>query len=79
MSDVTKDNPFYIENKKKLDKVGSGMCLAKWTQVTLQLQTEDIIIVVTTHEHTKFQKTKSKEIQVHYTILNIKNFVEEKC
>ena len=39
MSDVTKDNPFYIENKEKLDKVGSGMCLAKWTQVTLQLQT----------------------------------------
>ena len=39
MSDVTKDNPFYIENKKKLDDIGKGMCLAKWTQVTLQLQT----------------------------------------
>ena len=39
MSDVTKDNPFYIENKQKLDDVGPGMCLAKWTQVTLQLQT----------------------------------------
>ena len=39
MSDVTKDNPFYIKNKKKLDDIGSGMCLAKWTQVTLQLQT----------------------------------------
>ena len=39
MSDVTKDNPFYIENKQKLDDIGPGMCLAKWTQVTLQLQT----------------------------------------
>ncbi len=39
MSDVTKDNPFFIDNKKKLDDIGSGMCLAKWTQVTLQLQT----------------------------------------
>ena len=39
MSDVTKDNPFYVENKKKLDDIGPGMCLAKWTQVTLQLQT----------------------------------------
>ena len=38
MTDVTKDNPFYIKNKEKLDEVGSGMCLAKWTQVTLQLQ-----------------------------------------
>ena len=39
MSDVTKDNPFYVENKQKLDDIGPGMCLAKWTQVTLQLQT----------------------------------------
>jgi len=26
------------EVKEKLDNVGCGMCLAKWTQVTLQLQ-----------------------------------------
>jgi organic radical activating enzyme len=32
------DNPFYLNLKKDLDSVGSGMCLAKWTQVTLQLQ-----------------------------------------
>ena len=38
MSDLTNDNPLYIDTKKKLDEVGSGMCLAKWTQVTLQLQ-----------------------------------------
>ena len=33
------DNPYYVETKKQLDSVGKGMCLAKWTQVTLQLQT----------------------------------------
>jgi organic radical activating enzyme len=32
------ENPFYIKVKKDLDAVGKGMCLAKWTQVTLQLQ-----------------------------------------
>jgi len=39
MSDLINDNPIYIDTKKKLDEVGCGMCLAKWTQVTLQLQT----------------------------------------
>ena len=39
MSDLTNDNPLFIDTKKKLDDIGSGMCLAKWTQVTLQLQT----------------------------------------
>ena len=29
----------YVDMKKDLDEVGKGMCLAKWTQVTLQLQT----------------------------------------
>jgi hypothetical protein len=29
VADLTKDNPFYIDNKKKLDNIGSGMCLAK--------------------------------------------------
>jgi organic radical activating enzyme len=38
MSDLTNDNPIFIDTKKKLDEVGCGMCLAKWTQVTLQLQ-----------------------------------------
>lgn len=33
------ENPIYVNVKKELDSVGSGMCLAKWTQVTLQLQT----------------------------------------
>jgi len=33
------DNPIYVDMEKKLNNVGPGMCLAKWTQVTLQLQT----------------------------------------
>ena len=32
------DNPIYVETKRKLDEVGCGMCLAKWTQVTMHLQ-----------------------------------------
>ena len=32
------ENPFYVRLKNDLDSVGCGMCLAKWTQVTLQLQ-----------------------------------------
>ena len=33
------ENPHYSEMERKLNEVGKGMCLAKWTQVTLQLQT----------------------------------------
>jgi hypothetical protein len=32
------DNPIYVNVKDTLDNVGCGMCLAKWTQVTLLLQ-----------------------------------------
>jgi organic radical activating enzyme len=32
------ENPIYLQVKDDLDAVGPGMCLAKWTQVTLQLQ-----------------------------------------
>jgi organic radical activating enzyme len=32
------DNPFYVKVKEDLNQIGNGMCLAKWTQVTLQLQ-----------------------------------------
>jgi hypothetical protein len=35
---MSKDNPFYVKVKEELNQVGCGMCLAKWTQVTLQLQ-----------------------------------------
>ena len=33
------ENPIYTQMEEKLNGVGKGMCLAKWTQVTLQLQT----------------------------------------
>jgi|TARA_B100000073_G_scaffold281492_1_gene242266 organic radical activating enzyme len=33
------DNPIYVDMENKLNEIGPGMCLAKWTQVTLQLQT----------------------------------------
>ena len=32
------DNPFYLNVRDTLNKQGCGMCLAKWTQVTLHLQ-----------------------------------------
>ena len=32
------ENPVYLEMKDKLNNVGCGMCLAKWTQVTIHLQ-----------------------------------------
>ena len=38
-NDQVKENPVFQETKEKLDSIGPGMCLAKWTQVTLQLQT----------------------------------------
>jgi organic radical activating enzyme len=33
------ENQIYVGMEDKLNKVGSGMCLAKWSQVTLHLQT----------------------------------------
>ena len=38
-ANINDTNPFYEANKKRLDKVGCGMCLAKWTQVTIHLHT----------------------------------------
>lgn len=32
------ENPVYLGVKDELNNIGPGMCLAKWTQVTLQLQ-----------------------------------------
>jgi len=31
-------NPEYLKTKESLDSIGPGMCLAKWTQVTIHLQ-----------------------------------------
>ena len=46
------ENPIYTEMEEKLNEVGKGMCLAKWTQVTYNYK-QDTIIVVTTQEHIK--------------------------
>jgi hypothetical protein len=36
--DLTSENPIYTGMRDKLNNVGCGMCLAKWTQVTIHLQ-----------------------------------------
>ena len=35
---LEKDAPHLVDTKAKLDKIGKGMCLAKWTQTTIHLQ-----------------------------------------
>ena len=35
---LEKDAPHLVSTKAKLDKIGKGMCLAKWTQSTIHLQ-----------------------------------------
>tara|TARA_B100000686_G_C16744537_1_gene948607 strand:- start:25 stop:1485 length:1461 start_codon:yes stop_codon:yes gene_type:complete len=36
-SDFTSDNPFFNKLRNELNDTGCGMCLAKWTQVTMHL------------------------------------------
>jgi hypothetical protein len=79
MSDKnTFENPFYVRVKDELDSVGKGMCLAKWTQVTLQLQTghnhschhpsthkiseQEIVRNPSSLHNTRFKKLKRKEM-----------------
>jgi organic radical activating enzyme len=35
---ISEDNPFYVKVNEELNSTGCGMCLAKWTQVTMHLQ-----------------------------------------
>jgi hypothetical protein len=35
---ISEDNPFYVKVRDELNETGCGMCLAKWTQVTMHLQ-----------------------------------------
>jgi organic radical activating enzyme len=72
------ENPIYVNVKDELDSVGKGMCLAKWTQVTLQLQTghnhschhpsthkiseSEIVRNPSALHNTKFKKLKRKEM-----------------
>ncbi len=38
-NELSIENQHFVKTKEKLDKIGPGMCLAKWTQTTLHLQT----------------------------------------
>ena len=73
------ENPFYVRVKNELDSVGKGMCLAKWTQVTLQLQSghnhschhpathkiseQEIARNPSSLHNTRFKKLKRKEMR----------------
>ena len=78
MSENVSENPFYVKIKKELDTVGKGMCLAKWTQVTLQLQSghnhschhpkthkiskEEIVRNPSALHNTRYKKLKRREM-----------------
>ena len=69
MSDI------YDITKNKLNDVGCGFCLAKWTQVTIHLQMGE------THSchHPSTHKIPLSEIKRHYITRHIKNKNEKKC
>ena len=67
-------NTSYAEVKKKLDKVGCGFCLAKWTQVTMHLGTG------LTHSchHPVQHKIPIRELQTNPTALHNTRFKKKK-
>ena len=75
---IATDSPIYLDVRDKLNSVGQGFCLAKWTQVTMHLQLGH------THSchHPRTHMIPTKEIArnpLHFTILNIKREEEKKC
>jgi len=72
------ENPLYVQIKNELDAIGPGMCLAKWTQVTMQLQSghnhschhpathkiseQEIARNPSALHNTRFKKLKRKEM-----------------
>jgi len=72
------ENPLYVQVKNELDSIGHGMCLAKWTQVTMQLQSghnhschhpathkiseQEIARNPSALHNTRFKKLKRKEM-----------------
>jgi organic radical activating enzyme len=72
--DQVAENPIFQTTKDKLDSVGCGMCLAKWTQVTLQLQ------VGHNHSchHPKTHPISQTEIQQNPSALHNTQFKKEK-
>ena len=72
--DQVAENPVFQATKDKLDSVGCGMCLAKWTQVTLQLQTG--------HNHSchhpKTHKINLQEIKRNPSALHNTNYKKKR-
>ena len=60
VASIDGDNPFYLKVRDKLNGQGCGMCLNKWTQVTLHLQ------LGRTHSchHPRTHPISTKEISV---------------
>lgn len=73
-NEISFTNPEYIETKQMLDKVGCGMCLAKWTQVTIHLQMGQ------THSchHPSTHKIPLKELQRNPSALHNTRYKKEK-
>jgi len=67
-------NPDYLVMKKKLDGVGCGMCLAKWTQTTIHLQMGE------THSchHPSTHKIPLQELKRNPSALHNTRFKKEK-
>jgi len=74
MSKSVIDNPIYTKMRKDLNSVGCGMCLAKWTQVTMHLHLGH------THSchHPSTHKIPLDELKVNPTALHNTKFKKEK-
>ena len=70
VTDFTTDNPIYVKAKKELNEVGTGFCLAKWTQVTMHLHLGH------THSchHPSTHKIPLDELKVNPTALHNTKF-----
>jgi hypothetical protein len=70
----TGDNPFYIKVRNELNQQGCGMCLAKWTQVTMHLQLGH------THSchHPKTHKIPLTELERNPSALHNTRFKKQK-
>ena len=71
---LEKDAPHLVETKAKLDKIGKGMCLAKWTQSTIHLQLGH------THSchHPRTHKISTKEIARNPSALHNTNYKKQR-
>ena len=67
---IDDDSPVYVDVRDKLNDVGPGFCLAKWTQVTMHLQLGH------THSchHPSTHQSSLKELKRKPTALHNTNF-----